>query len=105
MYGVSWSQHDIYELDPTGQAAPRPLGVAKHFKSLDGIEVLGDGTFIVSDFIDGKVCAVSPDGKTVRALVEGLDTPADLGLDEARGLLYVPTLVANQARVYKIAKK
>jgi len=104
VYAVSWSAHDIYEIDPTGQADPVPFGLAEHFKALDGIELLDDGTFIVSDFEGGKVCSVSPDRKTVTTLAE-LTTPADIGIDRKAGLLFVPQMTVNKAVVYRLIKE
>ena len=69
-----------------------------------GIEVLDDGTFIVSDLPAKKVFSVSPDRKTVRTLAE-LDSPADIGLDRKRNLLYVPQFFKNQAVVFKLVNK
>jgi len=104
MFAVSWKLHEVYELDPSGGEAPRPFGVADHFTNLDGIEVLGDGTFIVSDFTGNKVSTIAPDRKTVRTLAE-LKTPADIGLDRGRGLLYVPQLKMNKAVVYRLKRR
>lgn len=104
MYAVSWTKHDIYELDPSGKDDPRPFGLARHFRTLDGIEVLDDGSFVVSDFEAGRVALVSPDRRTVTTLLVA-ETPADIGLDRQRMLLYVPKLTANQVSVYQLRKK
>ncbi len=89
MYAVSWDLHEVYRLDPTGEGEPVPLGLARHFKTPDGIEVLEDGTILVSDMQAGRVAAVAPDHDHVYTLLE-LPTPADIGLDRERRLLYVP---------------
>ena len=89
---------------PAGKKPPQPFGLASHFSRLDGIEVLDDGTFIVSDLPAKKVFSVSPDRKTVRTLAE-LDSPADIGLDRKRNLLYVPQFFKNQAVVFKLVNK
>lgn len=102
VFAVSWRLHEIYELDPAGKKTPQPFGLASHFTNLDGIEVLDDGTFIVSDFTGNKVCTVAPDRKTVRTLLS-VESPADIGLDRQRGLLYVPMLMKNEARIYKLS--
>jgi DNA-binding beta-propeller fold protein YncE len=104
MFAVSWGLHEVYELDAKGKAEPKPFGLAKHFSSLDGIELLDDGTFIVSDYAANKVCTISPDRKTVRTLVK-VETPADIGLDRKRGLLYVPEFEHQRVVVYKLQKK
>lgn len=101
MFAVSWTLHDVYELDPTGKADPVPFGLAVHFQTLDGIEVLDDGTFLVSDLKGNRVVTISPDRTTVRTLVE-LKTPADIGLDMARRLLYVPQFEENCVAVYRL---
>ena len=89
MYAVSWDLHEVYELDPTGEADPVPMGLAHEFKTPDGIEVLDDGTILVSDMHGNRVAAIAPDRKHVYTLV-GLETPADIGLDRERWLLYIP---------------
>ena len=104
MYAVSWGEHEIYEVDPSGEEAPRPFGLADHFQNLDGIEVLGDGSMIVSDFTGGKVSVVTPDRKNVYTLVE-MQTPADIGLDRRGKRLYVPSLQGDFINVYKLRKK
>jgi len=104
VFAVSWYHHDIYELDPAGAEKPVAFGLAGHFTNLDGIEILDDGTFVVSDFTGGKVCTVGADRKTVRTLVE-LETPADIGLDRKRGLLYVPQLTIDKLVILKLTQQ
>jgi len=103
MLCVSWDEHEVYELDPSSAKEPVPFGLAEHFTTLDGIEALDDGTLIVSDFEGNKVCTVSADGKQVQTLIE-LDTPADIGLDEQRGLLYVPQLMSSELAVFRLKR-
>jgi len=104
MLAVSWGDHDIYEVDPNGAAPPKPFGLAGHFKSLDGIEVIDDGTVLVSDFTGNKVCAVAADRRTVTTLIE-IQTPADIGLDHQRLKLFVPMFEANKVAVYRLEHK
>jgi hypothetical protein len=104
MFAVSWGAHDVYELDPAGQADPKPFGLAKRFRSLDGIEALDDGTLIVSDFLGGEVCAIQPDRKTVATLCR-IASPADIGLDRKRMLLYVPSFEANKVHVLRLERQ
>ena len=103
MFGVSWGGHEVYELDPAGSAEAVPFGLASHFKTLDGIEVLDDGTFVVSDLEADGVYTISPDRKTVRKLVS-VKSPADIGVDRKRGLLYVPSFNEGRVTVYKLEK-
>jgi hypothetical protein len=104
LFAVSWTEHEIYELDPGGKEEPRPFGLAAHFTNLDGIEVLDDGTFLVSDFKGNKVSLVSADEKTVRTLIE-VESPADIGIDRKRGLLYVPQFKKDKIIVYQLKKR
>jgi DNA-binding beta-propeller fold protein YncE len=101
MFAVSWDKHEVYEVDPGGDNPPRILGLASHFKNLDGIEALADGTLIVSDFFGNKVCAIATDRKTVKTLIT-IDSPADIGLDRKRGLLYVPQFLKDKVAVYSL---
>ncbi|MBA4147771.1 MAG: hypothetical protein H0X66_06615 [Verrucomicrobia bacterium] len=103
IFAVSWGLHEVYELDPAGKNPPKPFGLASHFKNLDGIEVLDDGTFLVSDFMGNKVSTISPDRKTVRTLIE-IESPADIGLDRKRGILYVPQFMKNQIVLFRLKK-
>jgi len=102
IFAVSWDHPDLYELDPKGKEAPRSFGLTEHFSNLDGIEVLEDGTFLVSDFTGNKISAVSPDEKSVRTLVE-IETPADFGLDEKEGLLFVPQFMKDRVVIFKLS--
>ncbi|NIA14297.1 MAG: hypothetical protein GWP08_09455 [Nitrospiraceae bacterium] len=101
LFAVSWTLHDVYEIDPSGRKPPRPFGLASEFTNLDGIEILDDGTFIVSDYSGSRVCAIGPRGTPCRTLIK-LATPADIGVDRARGLLYVPQLTRDRVAVYRL---
>jgi sugar lactone lactonase YvrE len=103
LFAVSWDLHEVYELDPEGQFAPRPFGLARHFTNLDGIEVLDDGTFIVSDFVGNQLCAISPDRQEVSVLAR-VSGPADIGIDRRRGLLYAPLFTQNEVVVFSIVR-
>jgi sugar lactone lactonase YvrE len=101
MYAVSWDLHEVYEIDRSGQQPPRPFGLAEHFVHLDGIEVLDDGSFIVSDFVGNRVVRISRDRRTVTTLAE-LQTPADIGLDRVNRRLFVPQLTVDKLAIYHL---
>ena len=103
MFGVSWDLHEVYELDPAGEKPPLPFGLASHFTNLDGIEALDDGSLLVSDFVGNRVCLISADHKTVTTLAE-LESPADIGMDRSRGLLYVPSFLKDCVVIFRLAK-
>jgi len=104
MYCVSYEAHEIYQVDPNGVEEPRPLGLAGHFAGLDGVEILADGTMIVSDQKLNGIFSVSADHKSVQKLAE-VDAPADIGLDRKRNLLYVPMLFKSQVAIYKLRRR
>jgi hypothetical protein len=101
MFGVSWTLHEIYELDPTGESEPITFGLAENFTNLDGIEVLDDGTFIVSDLKGNAVYTVGSDRTTVTKIIE-ITAPADIGLNREDRLLYIPALAAHEVAVYQL---
>lgn len=106
LFVVSWDLHEIYEVDPEaeGDDALKPFGLADNFGTLDSIEVLDDGTFLVTDFKGNKIWTVTADRKTPTVIAE-METPADVGLDRENGLLYVPSVEGDIVNVYKLEKK
>lgn len=103
MFGVSWDLHEIYELDPGGEKEPTAFGLAGHFVNLDGIEVLGDGSFLISDFKGNAVYVVGADRKSIHKLID-ITSPADIGIDRERGLLYVPRFMENKVSIYRLSR-
>lgn len=104
MYCVSWTRHEVFELDPTGKLPPRPFALAWYFTNLDGIEVLDDGSFLVSDFMGNKVCVISPDRRHVRTIVR-VESPADISVNREEGLLFVPMVDRDRVEVYQLRKR
>jgi len=104
MYCVSWTRHEVFELDPTGKLPPKAFSLAWYFTNLDGIEVLDDGTFLVSDFMGNKICVISPDRKHVRTLIR-VESPADIGINREEGLLFVPMVDRDRVEVYQLRKR
>jgi DNA-binding beta-propeller fold protein YncE len=100
-FAVSWDLHEVYEIDPNGEKAPVPFGLSEHFTNLDGIEILEDGTFIVTDFKGNKVSSISADRKTVTTLAE-VESAADFAIDREKKLLYVPVFMRDAARIYEM---
>ena len=101
IFAVSWGLHEVYELDPKGKADPIPFGLEANFTNLDGIEVLDDGSFIVSDYKGNMFYSIAADRKTVQKLIE-LQSPADFALDRKNGLIYVPEMLESRAVILKI---
>ena len=105
MFVVSWAQHEIYEVDIDGIEPLKPFGLADQFEALDGVEILSDGTFIVSDQKQGRLALVSADRKSVKTLLEVKGGPADFGIDRKRGFIYVPLIWDNSLAVYKLTNQ
>jgi DNA-binding beta-propeller fold protein YncE len=102
LLAVSWTLHEIFEVSLTGAHPPKAFGLEKEFTNLDGIEIMPDGSFIVSDYMGKKVAAVSADRLQVKTLYE-LSTPADIGIDLERSRLYVPQLESDTVVVLSLA--
>ena len=62
---------------------------------LDGIERLGDGSYVVTSWEAQGVFHVTPDGKAEQ-FVKGLEGPADLAVDTKRNRIVVPQLLRNE---------
>lgn len=101
LFAVSWGLHEVYELDPAGVKKPVAFGLADNFVALDGIEVLADGSFIVSDYKGNMLYSISADRKTITELIE-LESPADFAIDRENDLLYVPEMLKSRAVILKI---
>ncbi len=104
LFAVSWDLHDVYQLDAAGKNEPVAFGLADHFTNLDSIEVLADGSFLVSDFKGNKICTISADREVVTKLID-ITTPADVGIDRGKQLLYVPSFLEGKVSVFKLRYK
>ncbi len=103
LFAVSWALHEVYELDPKGIKEPIAFGVAEHFTNLDAVEVLSDGTFLISDLKGNKISTVGADRSTVTTLIE-IASPADIGLNREKMLLYVPQFTENKVAVFQLKR-
>lgn len=74
-----------------------PLG------NLDGLEVKtgDDHTYLVSDFMAGKVYEVV-DSTSVKTLLEGFKGAADIGFIKESNTLIVPRMMENKVSAYKL---
>ena len=104
LYCTSWSKHEIYEIDLSGKAEAKPVGLAKEFAGLDGIEALPDGSFLVSDQPNNRIVWVSADFKKAETIAK-VNKPADFGIDIKRERLYVPCFADNTVTVFSLKRK
>jgi sugar lactone lactonase YvrE len=66
----------------------------------DGVEVARDGRVLVSSWTDSSVSAIN--GSTMSHIVTGVEAPADIGLDPARGVLAVPLFNKGAVELWQL---
>jgi hypothetical protein len=104
LYCASWGEHEIFEIDMTGEKEARPVGLASKFAGLDAIEALPDGSFLVSDQPNNRIVWVSADFKKTETIAK-VNQPADFGIDLKRGRLYVPCFFDSTVTVFSLKRK
>ena len=74
------------------------------FRGADGVEQDSKGNYYVSSWTAGTVWKI--DGKTEKAtvLIEGLKSAADFYLEEDKGRLLVPDMLAGMIYAFSIEK-
>ena len=76
--------------------------VATGVGQFDGIEMLPDGRLVVSSWADSSLSLV--EGDSIRKLIGGIPSPADIGLDPARSLVAVPRFNDGRVDLYRIGR-
>lgn len=66
----------------------------------DGVEITSDGRVLVTSWADSSVSAIN--GSTLTHVVTGVEAPADIGLDAARGLLAIPLFNKGQVQLWQL---
>ncbi len=77
------------------------MGDGKLFGNLDGMIALGDGAYVLTDWMAGKVLKYSNDGK-VDLLLDVGQGAADLGYDPASKTLYIPQMLKGELYAVKL---
>ncbi|MEK7990642.1 MAG: hypothetical protein VSS52_006515 [Thiotrichaceae bacterium] len=77
-----------------------PLGATDSFANVDGVESDGAGGYYVTDWMAGKLFAVSADGKA-QELMDYPQGSADLEYIPEKGLLLVPMMLNKQVKAFK----
>ncbi len=72
------------------------------FANIDGVESDGQGGYVITDFLAGKVMQVYSDG-SVRDLAEMGPGTADLGFIAAEGIAIVPHMQENRVAAYDLS--
>lgn len=65
----------------------------------DGVEIL-NGQVLVTSWVDSTVFVLDPAGS--RKLITGVNSPADLGADQVRGLVAIPLFLENRVEFWKV---
>lgn len=78
-----------------------PVGDAKPFGNLDGLEPLGGGAYLVTDWMSGKVMKFNADSK-VEVLLDLGQGAADIGYDPATKTMFVPHMMKGLLQAYKV---
>jgi len=65
----------------------------------DGVEFVG-GDLLVTSWADSSVFALSAAGNTRK--VSGVNSPADIGVDQLRGLLAIPLFLENKVEIWRV---
>lgn len=68
---------------------------------LDGLIRMADGSLLVSSWAASAVFRVGPDG-AVSTVVEGVESPADIGYDARRGRVLIPLFTGNAIEVREV---
>ncbi|MEQ1669482.1 MAG: hypothetical protein ABL893_01350 [Hyphomicrobium sp.] len=77
------------------------VGDGKPFGNLDGLEPLGSGAYLISDWMSGKVMKYGADSKA-EVLLELGQGAADIGYDAAAKTMYVPQMMKGLLQAYKV---
>lgn len=96
---VTFGSGEVFRLDATGRRTPLP---APPHGGLDGVVRLADGRLLISSWKGSAVYALGP-RRTVSVLADGLDAPADLGLDTRRNRLLIPLFRDNRVVILPLA--
>lgn len=77
-----------------------PLGSTESFANVDGVESDGNGGYYVTDWIAGKLFAVTADGKA-QEVMDYNQGSADHEYIAEKGLLLVPMMLDKQVKAFK----
>ena len=77
------------------------VGDGTPFGNLDGLEPLGGGAYLITDWMAGKVMKYDAGGK-IEILLELGQGAADIGYDAASKTMFVPQMVKGTLAAYKV---
>ncbi|MFL5561454.1 MAG: SMP-30/gluconolactonase/LRE family protein [Gemmatimonadaceae bacterium] len=94
---VAFGTNAVHGWAPNGKAVTT---IATGPGQFDGVEIARDGRILVSSWADSAVSVIN--GSTMSHIVTGVEAPADIGLDPARGLLAVPLFNKGQVELWQL---
>jgi DNA-binding beta-propeller fold protein YncE len=96
IWAVSFGGNELYRIENGKKVYVNTLPKG----SLDGLVHLADGSFLVSSW-EGKAVYRGKDN-VFRAVIENIDSPADIGYDTRRHLLLVPHFMENVVSIHDV---
>lgn len=93
----SFMADSVYAWAP-GDSAPH--GIASGAGQWDGLAVLSDGRLLATSWTDSSLYVL--DDGAFRKVVSGVNGPAGIGVDPERNQVAIPSIPANEVRIYRI---
>lgn len=90
----------VYELPQEIGGAPKII--ARGWGNFDGLEILKDGSIVVTSWDDSSLHIIR-EGRHYR-IAGNLQQPADLGLDTRRNRLLIPSVILGRVEVWQLAQ-
>ena len=97
VWAVSFGGNELYGISDGKKTSVVTLPAG----SLDGLEPLDDGTFLVSSW-DSKTVYRGSSAGPFQPVVENVDSPADIGFDSKRQLILVPHFMENKVSIHPL---
>ncbi len=96
---VTFGSGEVYRIDlATGARTDLPKPPSGQ---LDGVEVLADGSLLVSSWEGSAVYRLDPTGRYTTA-VDSVMSPADIGYDAQRGRVLIPSFMQNTIEIREV---
>lgn len=80
----------------------KPMGSTDPVGNLDGLEAVGKGEFLVTDWMAGKLFHVDGNGSAVLIVGDLGQGSADIGFDSKTRTLYLPMMSNDKIVAYKV---
>jgi hypothetical protein len=94
---VTFAGKELYPLENGKKGTPTTLPTG----SLDGLVAMSDGSFLVSSWDSKSVFRGQPGG-VFTAVIQNVDSPADIGYDTKRNRLLVPHFMESRVTIHPI---